>query len=132
LPNVKLMTKTSVAEVKGEDRVDSIVVEDLETKEKRELRTDALFVWIGVAPRTEWLAGAVARDKQGFVLTGRDLRPQHLESWPENCWPGHLESSMRGVFVAGDVRHGSAKRVGSAVGEGAMAVHLIHGYLKER
>lgn len=132
LPNVKLMTKTSVAEVKGEERVESIVVEDIETKEKRELRTDALFVWIGVAPRTEWLSGAVARDKQGFVLTGRDLRPQHLKSWPKDCWPGHLESSMRGVFVAGDVRHGSAKRVGSAVGEGAMAVHLIHGYLKER
>jgi thioredoxin reductase (NADPH) len=132
LPNVELLTKTSVAEVKGEERIESIVLEDTETKETRELRTDALFVWIGVAPRTEWLAGAVARDKQGFVLTGRDLRPQHLETWPANCWPGHLESSMRGVFVAGDVRHGSAKRVGSAVGEGAMAVHLIHGYLKER
>ncbi|HEX8252706.1 MAG TPA: FAD-dependent oxidoreductase [Thermoanaerobaculia bacterium] len=132
LPNVKLLTKTSVAEVKGNGRVESIVIENTETKAREELPTGALFVWIGAKPHTDWLAGAVERDKQGFVLTGRDLRPQHLESWPEGCWPAHLESSMRGVFVAGDVRHGSAKRVGSAVGEGGMAVHLIHGYLRER
>lgn len=132
LPNVKLMTQTSVAEVKGEDRVESIVIEDLETKEKRELRTDALFVWIGAKPRTDWLSGAVARDKQGFVLAGRDLRRAHLEGWDAERWPSHLESSMHGVFVAGDVRHGSVKRVGSAVGEGAMAVQLIHDYLRER
>lgn len=132
LPNVKLMTQTSVAEVKGEDRVESIVIEELESKEKRELRTDALFVWIGAKPHTGWLAGAVARDKQGFVLTGRDLRRAHLEGWEADRWPSHLESSMHGVFVAGDVRHGSVKRVGSAVGEGAMAVQLIHDYLRER
>ena len=132
LPNVKLMTKTSVVEVKGADRVESIVIEDLDTKEKRELRTDALFIWIGAKPHTDWLSGAVARDKQGFVLTGRDLRRAHLEGWDADRWPSHLESSMHGVFVAGDVRHGSVKRVGSAVGEGAMAVQLIHDYLKER
>ncbi len=132
LPNVKLMTKTSVAEVKGEDRVESIVIEDNETKEKRELRTDALFVWIGAKPYTDWLSGSVARDKQGFVLTGRDLRRSQLEGWDADRWPSHLESSMQGVFVAGDVRHGSVKRVGSAVGEGAMAVQLIHDYLRER
>ena len=132
LPNVKCMTTTSVAEVKGNGRVEAIVVENTETKERRELKTDALFVWIGAKPHTDWLAGAVARDKQGFLLTGRDLRPEHLEGWPEKLWPLHLESSMRGVYVAGDVRHGSAKRVGSAVGEGAMAVQFIHAYLKER
>jgi thioredoxin reductase (NADPH) len=132
LPNVKCMTTTSVAEVKGNGRVESIVVENTETKERREIETDALFVWIGAKPHTDWLTGAVARDKQGFVLTGRDLRPHHLESWGDKRWPAHLESSMQGVFVAGDVRHGSAKRVGSAVGEGAMAVQLIHDYLRER
>ncbi|MFL6248914.1 MAG: FAD-dependent oxidoreductase [Thermoanaerobaculia bacterium] len=130
LPHVKLMTKTSVAEVKGEDRVESIVIEDLESKEKRELRTDALFVWIGAKPHTDWLAGAVARDKQGFVLTGRDLRRSHLKGWDADRWPSHLESSMQGVFVAGDVRHGSIKRVASAVGEGAMAISLVHLYLR--
>jgi thioredoxin reductase (NADPH) len=132
LPNVKLMTKTSVSEVVGEDRVESLVVENIETKEKSSLKTDALFIWIGAKPHTEWLAGAVARDKQGFVLTGRTLRPENLKGWPEGRWPSPLESSMQGVFVAGDVRHGSAKRVGSAVGEGAMAVQLIHDYLRDR
>jgi thioredoxin reductase (NADPH) len=132
LPNMELLTKTSVVAVKGEDRLEAVTIEVMETKERRDLDTDALFIWIGAKPRTEWLDEAVARDKQGFVLTGRDLRPEHLESWPKKRWPAHLESSMQGVFVAGDVRHGSVKRVGSAVGEGAMAVQLIHDYLRER
>jgi thioredoxin reductase (NADPH) len=132
LPNVKLLTKTSVAEVRGEDRVESVVLENMETKERSELETAALFVWIGAKPLTDWLQDAVVRDKQGFVVTGRDLRPEHLAGWPEKRWPAPLESSMQGVFVAGDARHGSVKRVGSAVGEGAMAVQLIHDYLRER
>ena len=128
LPNVELLTQTSVAEVKGEERVEAVVLEEVESKERRELKTDALFIWIGAKPRTEWLAGAVERDKQGFILTGRDLRREQLR----DLWPAPLESSMRGVFVAGDARHGSVKRVGSAVGEGAMAVQLIHDYMRER
>jgi thioredoxin reductase (NADPH) len=132
LGNVELLTKTSVAEVKGEERVEAVVLEDMQTKERREMATDALFIWIGAKPRTDWLEEAVVRDKQGFILTGRDLRRKHLPGWPDDVWPSPLESSMRGVFVAGDVRHGSVKRVGSAVGEGAMAVQLIHDYLRER
>lgn len=132
LPNVELLTQTSVAEVQGSDRVEGVVLEDMETKARRELATDALFIWIGAKPRTEWLAGAVERDKQGFLLTGRDLRREQLRGWPADVWPAPLESSMRGVFVAGDARHGSVKRVGSAVGEGAMAVQLIHEYMRER
>ncbi|HEY0372824.1 MAG TPA: FAD-dependent oxidoreductase [Thermoanaerobaculia bacterium] len=132
LPNVELLTKTSVAEVQGEERVEAVVLEEVESKERRELKTDALFIWIGAKPRTEWLAEAVERDKQGFILTGRDLRRKQLRGWPDDLWPAPLESSMRGVFVAGDARHGSVKRVGSAVGEGAMAVQLIHDYMRER
>ena len=132
LSNVKLLTKTSVAVVKGEERVEGVVIEDVETRERSEMATDALFIWIGAKPRTEWLEDAVVRDRQGFILTGRDLRREHLQGWPEDRWPAPLESSMAGVFVAGDARHGSAKRVGSAVGEGAMAVQLIHDYLRER
>jgi len=132
LGNIELLTRTSVAEVKGEERVEAVVLEETETKERREMATDALFIWIGAKPRTEWLEDAVVRDKQGFILTGRDLRRKHLQGWPEDVWPSPLESSMRGVFVAGDARHGSVKRVGSAVGEGAMAVQLIHDYLRER
>ena len=132
LPNVELLTKTSVVAVKGEDRLESITLEATDSKERRDLTTGALFIWIGARPRTEWLGEAVARDRQGFVLSGRDLRREHLEKWPGERWPAHLESSMAGVFVAGDVRHGSVKRVGSAVGEGAMAVQLIHDFLRER
>jgi thioredoxin reductase (NADPH) len=133
LPNVEALTKTSVVEVKGEDRVESLVIENVDTKERSERKTAALFIWIGAKPHTDWLDDAVVRDKQGFVLTGRDLRREHLEHWPEEeRWPYMLETSMCGVFVAGDVRHGSVKRVGSAVGEGAMAVQFIHQYLRER
>ena len=132
LSNVELLTRTSVAEVRGEERVEEVVLENVETKERRDLKTDALFIWIGAKPRTEWLEDAVARDRQGFILTGRDLRREQLPGWPEDRWPAPLESSMQGVFVAGDARHGSVKRVGSAVGEGAMAVQLIHDYLRER
>jgi thioredoxin reductase (NADPH) len=132
LPNVELLTKTSVAEVQGAERVEGVVIEHVETKERKELRTDALFIWIGAKPRTEWLADSLVRDKQGFILTGRDLRRSHLAKWPADRWPAPLESSMGGVFVAGDARHGSVKRVGSAVGEGAMAVQLIHDYMRER
>ena len=133
LPNVEALTKTSVVEVKGEERVESIVLENIDTKEREERKTAALFIWIGARPHTDWLDDAVARDKQGFVLTGRDLRREHLEHWSEDeRWPYLLETSMCGVFVAGDVRHGSVKRVGSAVGEGAMAVQFIHQYMRER
>lgn len=132
LANVELLTGTSVAEVKGEERVEEVVLESMETKERTAFRTDALFIWIGAKPRTEWLADTVIRDKQGFILTGRDLRRSHLKGWPDDRWPAPLESSMGGVFVAGDARHGSVKRVGSAVGEGAMAVQLIHDYMRER
>ena len=132
LPNVELATKTSVVEVRGDDRVESVVLEGVESKERRELATAALFIWIGATPRTEWLENTLVRDRQGFIVTGRDLRRDSLDGWPDDRWPMHLESSMAGVFVAGDVRHGSAKRVGSAVGEGAMAVQLIHNHLKDR
>lgn len=132
LPNVELLTKTSVVEVSGDDRLEEIVLENIETKEQRRMRTDALFVWIGAKPHTDWLADAVVRDREGYVVTGRNLRRKQLADWEEDRWPSHLESSMQGVFVAGDVRHGSVKRVGSAVGEGAMAVQLIHNYLRER
>jgi thioredoxin reductase (NADPH) len=96
--------------------------------------TEHLFVFIGAAPRTEWLDGVVARDERGFVLTGPDLlvdgaRPP---GWRLRRDPYYLETSLPGVFVAGDVRAESVKRVASAVGEGAMAVTLVHRYLAQR
>ena len=87
-----------------------------------------MFVFIGAAPRTDWLDGVVARDPRGFILAGADAR---AAGWPLKRDPYLLETSVPGVFVAGDVRARSIKRVASAVGEGSMAVSLIHEYLAE-
>jgi thioredoxin reductase (NADPH) len=89
---------------------------------------DACFVFIGAAPRTDWLAGVVARDERGFILAGLDAK---VNGWPLARDPYPLETSVPGVLVAGDVRARSIKRVASAVGEGSMAVSLIHEYLAE-
>ena len=88
---------------------------------------DALFVLIGARPQTDWLPGEIARDAYGFVLTGDDLE----EGWPLGRRPLSLETSMPGVLAVGDVRHGSVKRVAAAVGEGSVAVQLVHRLLDE-
>jgi thioredoxin reductase (NADPH) len=92
------------------------------------LDTDAAFVFIGASPRTDWLDGVIARDERGFILAGRDAQ---AAGWPLEREPYVLETSVPGVFVAGDVRARSIKRVASAVGEGSMSVSLIHEYLVE-
>jgi thioredoxin reductase (NADPH) len=93
-----------------------------------------LFVFIGAAPRTEWLEGVIERDGRGFVLTGPDLRSERPRprGWTLDRDPYFLEASAPGVFAAGDVRANSVKRVASAVGEGAMAIQLIHSYLEHQ
>ena len=98
---------------------------------EREEPCTSVFVFIGAAPRTEWLDGAVARDQRGFILSGADLKsPQAPHPrWPLTREPLLLETSLPGVFVAGDARSQSIKRVASAVGEGAMAVQFVHQYL---
>jgi thioredoxin reductase (NADPH) len=90
------------------------------------LEADACFVFIGASPRTDWLEGVLARDERGFILAGRDSQ---ANGWPLQREPYMLETTVPGVFVAGDVRARSIKRVASAVGEGSMAVSLIHEYL---
>ena len=98
------------------------------------MKASYLFVFIGAAPRTEWLDGVVARDSRGFVLTGPDLTMEgrRPRGWNLDRDPYFLEASVPGVFAAGDVRANSVKRVASAVGEGAMAIQLIHGYLEHQ
>ena len=98
---------------------------------RRPVEAAWLFVFIGAAPRTDWLDGTLARDERGFVLTGPDLTSTAAPAgWDLDRPPYHLETSVPGVFVAGDVRADSVKRVASAVGEGAMAVTLVHRYLE--
>jgi thioredoxin reductase (NADPH) len=132
--NVELLASTEVRELMGEDRLDGVVVEDTRSGIRRTLGARALFVFIGAEANTGWLQGAVELDERGFVLTGRELDGYALD---EDAWRGLsrepflLETSMPGVFAAGDVRSGSIKRCASAVGEGSMAVVLVHHYLAE-
>ncbi len=128
LPNVEVRTGSSAVAAHGEDgRLRGLRIAGPEGDEYDEA-VDACFVFIGASPRTDWLAGVVARDEHGFILSGPDVR---ADGWPLQRDPFLLETNVPGVFVAGDVRARSIKRVASAVGEGAMAVSLIHQYLVE-
>ena len=130
--NVELLANTEVRELTGEERLEGIVVEDSRSGARRNLGAQALFVFIGAEANTGWLEGAVELDEHGFVLTGVALDRSVLD---RNLWrnlsrePYPLETNLPGVFAAGDVRTGSIKRVASAVGEGSMAVRLVHQYL---
>jgi thioredoxin reductase (NADPH) len=132
LPNVKVLTCSAVAALDGDGLLREITIANLETGARQKAATSWLFVCIGGEPRTSWAhAAGIARDEKGYLLTGPDLLegagcPQ---SWPLDRDPFYLETSVPGVFAAGDVRHGSVKRVASAVGEGAMAVAFVHRHL---
>jgi len=125
-------TCTEVAEAHGDGHLERITLRDSNTGATETLDAEWLFVFIGAAPLTDWLDGVVERDQRGFVLAGPDLvtSGERPAGWPLDRLPYHLETSVPGVFVAGDVRAESAKRVASAVGEGAMAVMLVHRYLE--
>jgi thioredoxin reductase (NADPH) len=119
-----------VVEAIGEDdHLVGLVLEDKRTGEREKVTSTRMCCFIGATPRTDWLDGVVARDDHGFILAGPDLRD--VCGWTLERPPHHLETSVPGVFVAGDVRAESAKRVAAAVGEGSMAVMLVHRYLAE-
>ncbi len=113
---------------RGDGHLESLTLADRDSGATEEVPTSWLFVFIGAAPRTDWLGADVARDEHGFVLTGPE-RLAGLGPWPLPRPPYALETSVPGVFAAGDVRLDSMKRVASAVGEGSMAVQLVHRYL---
>ena len=126
---IKEMPHTVVHAVKGDGHLERICLENRNTGEREEYCCGRMFIFIGAEPRTEWLDGVVARDEHEFILSGPDLRD--VVGWTLDRPPHHLETSVPGVFVAGDVRAESAKRVAAAVGEGSMAVMLVHRYLAE-
>jgi thioredoxin reductase (NADPH) len=134
IDNVSVRTHTQVAEVHGDDHLRRLVLRSTLDGGTETVDSGYLFVFIGAAPRTEWLDGVLVRDERGFVCTGPDLirENQPPPGWPLERDPYYMESSVPGVFVAGDVRSASVKRVASAVGEGAMAVTLVHRYLGEQ
>lgn len=131
IPNIQVHTETEVVGAIGDDHLRQIVLRDNRTGAEEKADTERLFLFIGAAPQIDWLDGVVARDPAGYVLAGPDLLVEGTRpaGWELDRPPHHLETSVPGVFVAGDVHAESAKRVASAVGEGAMAVMFVHRYL---
>ncbi len=133
IPAITVRTCTEVAQAHGTDHLERLTLRDSNTGAVETVDAQWLFIFIGAAPLTEWLDGVVQRDEHGFVPTGPDLLAgrERPAGWPLDRLPYHLETSVPGVFAAGDARAESAKRVASAVGEGAMAVMLVHRYLEK-
>ena len=138
--NIEVWPHSSVVEVKGETRLESLAIENSQTQEVKVFPAKSLFIFIGAVPSTAWLDGLVARDERGFILTGPDLaqlgkddaspaRKHCPPGWQLERQPYLLETNVPGIFAVGDVRHGSVKRVASGVGEGSICVQFVHRYL---
>ena len=134
IPNIEVRLTTQVIGVHGDDHLEELTLCDTSAGTRETVSAGYLFAFIGAEPRTEWLEGVIERDPRGFVLTGPDLvlGRQRPRGWDLDRDPYYLEASASGVFAAGDVRANSIKRVASAVGEGAMAIQLLHTYLEHR
>jgi thioredoxin reductase (NADPH) len=129
---IRVWPHSEVVAAHGEEHLQELTIADRAQQSEKRVPADFLFVFIGAHPHTDWLSGTVARDKHGFITSGPDLLRNGVSPprWPLEREPLLLETSLPGVFVAGDVRESSMKRVASAVGEGAMAVQLVHRYLE--
>ncbi len=128
--NIDVRLQTEVVSARGEGHLQALTIADFTSATEAEVPTNWLFVFIGASPRTVWLGSEVARDENGFIITGQELLSRNDgPRWPLPRSPFVLETSVPGVFAAGDVRLDSMKRVASAVGEGAMSVYLVHRYL---
>jgi thioredoxin reductase (NADPH) len=125
--NLDVRLSTHVVDGRGKGHLEALTLEDVRTGRQEEVLAAAVFVLIGAEPHTEWLRDVVELDERGFILTGRDI-PQ--STWPESRAPLPFETSVPGVFAAGDVRYGSVKRVAGAVGEGSVTVGSVHRYLQ--
>jgi thioredoxin reductase (NADPH) len=128
-PNVDVTYGVQLAGGTGSDHLESLVLEGTKTRMRRHVPADDLFVLIGSQPRTEWLGDALARDREGFILTGQDVLGDPGARWRADRQPLPHETSLPGVFAAGDVRRGAVQRVASAVGEGAVTIPSVHRYL---
>jgi thioredoxin reductase (NADPH) len=131
-PNIRVLTRTVVSGLDGNEMVREIALKNCNTGEQQTFATRWLFVCIGGVPHTDWAVEVgIQRDESGYLITGPDLLldRESAKHWPLDRNPYYLETNVPGVFAAGDVRHGSVKRCASAVGEGAMAVTFVHRYL---
>jgi thioredoxin reductase (NADPH) len=133
-PNIELHFHTEIVALEGVECLERVVWQDRKSGEKSTHNIAHVFVMTGASPRTDWLRGCLALDKKGFILTGRDLDNAVQNGnprWPLSRHPLMLETSLPGVFAVGDARAGNVKRVASAVGEGAISIHMVHGALNE-
>jgi thioredoxin reductase (NADPH) len=128
IDNIEVLTGTRVTEVRGSDRVEEIVLEDLATNSEMPRPASALFIFVGAVPHSSFLRDVIGMNDKGFIYTGTDVE-SFTDSWPLERDPFALETSVPGVFAAGDVREGAVRRVASAVGEGSVAVTFVHRYL---
>ncbi|HEY6883051.1 MAG TPA: FAD-dependent oxidoreductase [Nitrososphaeraceae archaeon] len=132
--NIRVLLNSKVTEVQGEKRLEFITITNSQTGQVQTFPSPGLYIFIGAVPHTDALVGLIERDANGFILTGPDLihdGNKHPRGWTLDRQPFLLETNIPGVFTAGDVRHGSMKRVAASVGEGSIAVQLIHQYLKK-
>jgi thioredoxin reductase (NADPH) len=131
--NITVQLDTTLVQVEGESSLEAITIANTKTGEQQTVSTHFLFIMIGAKPHTDWLAGVIERDAQGFILSGSDLGGDRtcFSGWTLERSPYLLESSVPGIFVAGDVRKGAVKRVASAVGEGSIAIQMVHQYLSK-
>ena len=134
-PQIELHLHTEIVALEGEGRLERVKCKDKRTGETTIHPIQHVFIMTGASPRTEWLQGCLALDDKGFIVTGRDLElldgKPDARRWPLKRTPQMLETSLPSVFAVGDVRSGNVKRVASAVGEGAIAVHMVHRNLAE-
>jgi thioredoxin reductase (NADPH) len=126
--NIEVLNDAEICRMLGNQQLEAVEIKNLRTGEMRTVQTTAVFTFIGAIPCTNWLPREIETDSKGFVKTGRWVSDSPY--WTANREPFLLETSRPGIFAAGDVRLGSTKRVASAVGEGAMAVQLVHEYLR--
>ncbi len=127
--NIEVIGNSEIVEVHGQENLERIDIRNAETGETKSLEGNALFIFIGVAPRTEAFASLVATDEKGFILTGEDIRACR-KPWPLQRDPLAFETNVPGVFAAGDVRANANRRIAAAVGEGSAAIFSVHQYLR--
>jgi len=131
-PNIRILLNSKITEVHGENRLEFITITNTQTRQLQTVRTSGVYIFIGAVPHTDAAVGLIERDANGFILTGQDLMQNgHMRprGWTLDRQPFLLETNVPGIFAAGDVRHGSTKRVATGVGEGSIAVQLAHQYL---